>query len=76
VTNCLLVVAILLVKMALDESWQKVLTDHKRKRGVIKASLTRIVNFVNRFDPREQAISLLAGFSINQYIYIYILRTI
>jgi len=45
--------------MVLDESSQKMLADMKRKRGVVKASLTRIKTFVNKFDPREQAISLL-----------------
>lgn len=45
--------------MVLDESSQKMLTDLKRKRGVIKASLTRIITFVNKFDPVEHAISLL-----------------
>lgn len=32
----------------------------KRKRGVIKASLTRIITFVNKFDYREHSILLLA----------------
>ncbi|KNE87828.1 hypothetical protein PSTG_18781, partial [Puccinia striiformis f. sp. tritici PST-78] len=45
--------------MVLDESAQKVLTDLKRKRGVIKASLTRARNFINTFNPREQAITLV-----------------
>jgi len=45
--------------MVLDESSQKVLTDLKRKRGVVKAALTRIATFVNNFDPSEQPISLL-----------------
>lgn len=45
--------------MVLDDSSQKVLTDLKRKRGVVKAALTRIATFVNGFDPSEQPISLL-----------------
>ena len=45
--------------MVLDENEQKALTDLKRKRGVIKASLTRIRTFVTRFDPTQQAVSLL-----------------
>lgn len=45
--------------MVLDESDLKVLADMKRKRGVVKASLTRIKTFVSKFDPREQAVSLL-----------------
>jgi len=45
--------------MGLDESDLKALTDLKRKRGVIKASLTRARNFMNTFNPREQAITLV-----------------
>jgi len=45
--------------MGLDENDLKVLADLKRKRGVIKASLTRARNFVNNFNPREQAITLV-----------------
>lgn len=45
--------------MVLDELSQKMLTDLKRKRGVIKGSLTRIITFVNKFDPVEHAVSLL-----------------
>lgn len=45
--------------MVFEDSDQKVLTDLKRKRGVIKASLTRARNFVNSFNPREQAITLV-----------------
>jgi len=45
--------------MVRDESSQKMLTDLKRKRGVIKASLTRARNFLNSFNPREQAITLV-----------------
>lgn len=45
--------------MSLDESQAKVLADLKRKRGVIKASLTRVQTFINKFNPREDAITLL-----------------
>lgn len=45
--------------MSLDDVQQKVLTDLKRKRGVVKASLTRIRKFVNKFKVRENAITLL-----------------
>jgi len=45
--------------MVLDENEQKALTDLKRKRGVINASLTRIRTFVTKFDPTQQAVSLL-----------------
>jgi len=45
--------------MVLDESDIKVLADMKRQRGVVKASLTHIKRFVRKFDPREQAVSLL-----------------
>lgn len=45
--------------MGLDEEQQKVLTDLKRKRGVIKAALTRVQTFISKFDPLQQAISLI-----------------
>lgn len=45
--------------MVLDESSQKLVSDLKRKRGVVKASLTRIRTFISKFNPREDAISLL-----------------
>lgn len=45
--------------MVLDESSQKCLADLKRKRGVIKASLTRVQNFVSKFNPREESITLV-----------------
>jgi len=45
--------------MPLDKTTQKVLVDLRRKRDFIKASLTRIVTIIHRFNPREQAISLL-----------------
>lgn len=45
--------------MGLDDTQQKVLTDLKRKRGVVKASLTRIRKLVNTFHIREDAITLL-----------------
>lgn len=47
------------IKMDLDDDQQKVLTDFKRKRGVVKESLTRIRKFVNKFHVREDAITLL-----------------
>lgn len=45
--------------MNMDEAQKKVLNDLIRKRGVIKASLTRVRTFVNKFNPREDAITLL-----------------
>lgn len=45
--------------MGFDESDQKVLSDLKRKRGVVKASLTRIRNFLNIFNVREDDITFL-----------------
>jgi len=45
--------------MSLDELSEKTLAELKRKRGTIKASLTRVRTFVENFDPTEQAISLL-----------------
>jgi hypothetical protein len=45
--------------MVLYSNEQKALADLKRKRGVVKASLTRISKFVESYDPTEQSISLL-----------------
>ncbi|XP_060836335.1 uncharacterized protein LOC132918997 [Rhopalosiphum padi] len=45
--------------MVLDESVQKVLGDLRRKRGVIKASLTRIQTYISKFNPREDPVTLL-----------------
>ncbi|XP_008182965.1 uncharacterized protein LOC103309405 [Acyrthosiphon pisum] len=45
--------------MVLDSNEQKALADLKRKRGVVKASLTRIAKFVDSYDPTEQSILLL-----------------
>lgn len=45
--------------MTLDESQQQTLTHLKRKRGVVKASLTRVRTFVSKFNPRDDAITLL-----------------
>jgi len=45
--------------MVLEETSLKVLSDSNRKRGVIKAALTRMSNFVKGFDPKVKAISLL-----------------
>ena len=43
----------------LEEDKKKTLADLKRKRGTIKAALTRAHTFVNNFDPIDQAVSLL-----------------
>ncbi|CAI6352353.1 unnamed protein product [Macrosiphum euphorbiae] len=43
----------------LEEDKKKTLADLKRKRGTIKAALTRVHTFVNNFDPIDQAVSLL-----------------
>lgn len=45
--------------MVLDESELKMLSELKRKRGVVKASLTRISTFVSKFDPSVHATSQL-----------------
>ncbi|XP_025407382.1 uncharacterized protein LOC112681329 [Sipha flava] len=45
--------------MGLDETQAKVLVDLKRKRGVVKGSLTRVRTFISKFDPRNDAITLL-----------------
>lgn len=45
--------------MGLDEDNQKIMSDLKRKRGVVKASLTRVQTFINKFNPREDSIALL-----------------
>lgn len=45
--------------MVLDSNEQKAIADLKRKRGVVKASLTQIAKFVDSYDPTEQSISLL-----------------
>lgn len=37
----------------------KVLSKLKRKRGVVKATLTRTLKFIRHFDPRVEALSLL-----------------
>jgi len=42
-----------------DEMDVKTLIGLKKKRAVIKAALTRLRSFVVKFDPREQALSLL-----------------
>jgi len=42
-----------------DEIDVKTLIDLKKRRAVIKAALTRLRSFVVKFDPREQALSLL-----------------
>lgn len=45
--------------MGLDEISQSQVKELRKKRGVIKASLTRMKNFVEEFDPMVDAISLL-----------------
>lgn len=45
--------------MVLDDNDRKVLSDLRRKRGVVKASLTRIRTFVQSFRPTVDAITLL-----------------
>lgn len=45
--------------MVLEDSEKKVLGDLKRRRGVVKASLTRVQTFINKFNPRDDPISLL-----------------
>jgi len=42
-----------------SEGIQKDIAMLKRRRGVIKGSLTRIRNFIRDFNPRDQPISLL-----------------
>lgn len=45
--------------MGLDEIQQQGLNDLIRKRGVVKAALTRVRTFMSKFNPREDAITLL-----------------
>lgn len=45
--------------MVLDDTDKKVLGDLRRKRGVVKASLTRFRTFVQNFRPSVDAITLL-----------------
>jgi len=45
--------------MGLDEVMQAQVKELRKKRGIIKASLTRMKNFVEAFDPTVNAISLL-----------------
>ncbi|XP_025192629.1 uncharacterized protein LOC112592689, partial [Melanaphis sacchari] len=45
--------------MSLDETSLKILAGLKRKRAVVKASLTRMRTFISNFDVTEQPISLL-----------------
>lgn len=45
--------------MVLDEANQKVLSDLKRRRGVVKGSLTRMRNYVLKFDSMTDDIALL-----------------
>lgn len=45
--------------MVLDSGEENVLSDLKKKRGVIKASLTRGRTFTSKFDAKESAITLL-----------------
>jgi len=45
--------------MALDENEKKVLSNLKKRRGVVKAALTRVQTFITKFNPRDDAIALL-----------------
>lgn len=45
--------------MALDDDNVKQLLVLRRKRGVVKASLTRLRKFTSDFDPAVQSIALL-----------------
>jgi len=45
--------------MGLDEVMQAQVKELGKKRGIIKASITRMKNFVEEFDPTVDAISLL-----------------
>jgi DNA repair ATPase RecN len=45
--------------MVLDEQGQKVLSDLKRKRGVVKDSLTRMSNYVTKFNTETDDVALL-----------------
>lgn len=45
--------------MVLDADSHKVLSELRRKRGVIKGALTRTTKFINNFDPKTEALSLL-----------------
>lgn len=45
--------------MALDEDNEKQMIALRKKRGEVKASLTRLRKFVKEFDHNEQSISLL-----------------
>lgn len=45
--------------MSLDEVMLAQLKDLKKKRGIVKAALTRMKTFVESFDPAVEAISLL-----------------
>lgn len=44
--------------MGLDETVQGQVKELRKKRGIIKAALTRMKNFVDAFDPTIDAISL------------------
>lgn len=45
--------------MVLDDASIKILVGLKRKRGVVKAFLTRVRTFISNFDVPEQPVSLL-----------------
>ncbi|CAI6377504.1 unnamed protein product [Macrosiphum euphorbiae] len=45
--------------MVLDAETLKVLSELRRKRGVVKGALTRTLKFINNFDPKTEALSLL-----------------
>jgi len=45
--------------MVLDDDTQKVLYEHRRKRGAVKPALTQTLIFIENFDPRVKALSLI-----------------
>lgn len=45
--------------MSLLEDSKRTISELRRTRGVVKASLTRVRTFIERFNPEEQALSLL-----------------
>lgn len=45
--------------MILEDSEKKILSDLRRRRGVVKASLTRVQTFINNLNSRDDPITLL-----------------
>jgi len=43
--------------MALDENEKKALGNLKKRRGVVKAALTKVQTFITKFNPRNDAIA-------------------